>query len=366
MNQFRSLLNRLFGRGHSQPPAHVSQATEVAAPPFTVINGVALTREELDEQVARITESPKQQNPAVQLASCHTLKLIGYWAPLPCWSSGHNPNAEEEPPWPDVRRAVRAEWRLAEREQLAAYLRNGHLCNRYCGCSHCRFGCRVNYGTLGSGELTDGEWIWPEGLPHYVERHGVMLPEEFVASASARAWKVPSIDQVGAKVPYALIYIEILGGKPLDRIAERIAATSSWEWDSTCWLEWANGLPKVPEARPLPDPAVLERFCLVIQSPWTDGPDEQMEAFEESVWDKVQAQYGRYVPGVGEEQYMEWVSVKHRDTVVALVLDGLCRYKLMDRVKVVCSEPDPDDWQRDRNVTVWPTGGAAEPDCCRS
>ncbi len=38
---------------------------------------------------------------------------------------------------------------------------------------------------MGSKELTDGFWIWPEGLSHYVRAHGILLPEEFVAHALA-------------------------------------------------------------------------------------------------------------------------------------------------------------------------------------
>jgi hypothetical protein len=129
--------------------------------------------------------------------------------------------------------------------------------------------------------------------------------------------------------------------------------------DCSYWLQWAKSLPSVPEPRPHPDPAVLERFRLVIQSPETDGPDEQMNAFGVSVWDKVEEQYGRYVPGVEGEQCIEWISVKDRDTVVALILDGLHRYRLTDRVKIICSEPDPDNWQRDRDITVWPQEGTA-------
>ena len=34
---------------------------------------------------------------------------------------------------------------------------------------------------MGSWDLTDGTWVWPQGLSHYVEVHGVVLPEEFVS-----------------------------------------------------------------------------------------------------------------------------------------------------------------------------------------
>jgi hypothetical protein len=34
---------------------------------------------------------------------------------------------------------------------------------------------------MGSRDFTDGMWIWPEGLAHYVHNHGVTLPDDFVA-----------------------------------------------------------------------------------------------------------------------------------------------------------------------------------------
>jgi hypothetical protein len=353
MSLFRSLLKRLFGPGLAWG---APQAPKVAAPPLAVINGVALTKDEQDGSVAEMTEPPKQQQSVEQPASCHILKLIGYWAPLSHSYSGHRAYAQKQPPWPDIRRAVRVGWRATERDQLAAYLRNGHRCNGALGFSACRFECRVTYSILGSGELTDGEWIWPEGLPHYVERHGVMLPGEFVASASAQAWKVPPIDEVGAKVPSALYYSGLRGWMAQDGIG----TSGQWKVDYSFWLEWAKGLPEVPEVQPHPDPGALERFCLVMQYLDTEELDEQMEGFYDNIWDKVEEQYGRYRHGVEKERYIEWISVNHRDAVVALVLDGLRRHELKDRVTIIRSAPDPNDWQRDRDVTLWPQKGAAE------
>jgi hypothetical protein len=34
---------------------------------------------------------------------------------------------------------------------------------------------------MGSWDLTDGTWVWPQGLSHYVEVHGIVLPEEFMS-----------------------------------------------------------------------------------------------------------------------------------------------------------------------------------------
>jgi hypothetical protein len=189
-----------------------------------------------------------------------------------------------------------------------------------------------------------------------------MLPEELAASASARGWKAPPIDHVGAIVPSVLLSSAVRRGdvELLSQIDAKVRE-SRCVVDDSVWLAWAKGLPEVPDDHPRPDPKVLERFSLVLQDNGTDATEEPLEAFFEGVWDKVAGQYGRYVEGVGADECIEWIAVKHWDTVVALVLDGLRRYGLMDRYTVIRSEPDPADWQRDRNITVWPQGGAAGP-----
>jgi hypothetical protein len=41
--------------------------------------------------------------------------------------------------------------------------------------------------------LTDGAWIWPADLAHYVERYHVRLPGEFVEHAAGRGWTPPAL-----------------------------------------------------------------------------------------------------------------------------------------------------------------------------
>ena len=48
------------------------------------------------------------------------------------------------------------------------YLRSGHTHTSFLGVSYCRFGCEW---VEGSRCITDGTWVWPEGLVHYVEVH---------------------------------------------------------------------------------------------------------------------------------------------------------------------------------------------------
>ena len=39
--------------------------------------------------------------------------------------------------------------------------------------------------------MTDGTWLWPVGLVHYVRDHYVRLPHEFVSHAEANEWTSP-------------------------------------------------------------------------------------------------------------------------------------------------------------------------------
>jgi hypothetical protein len=95
---------------------------------------------------------------------------IGYWA-------------GDGGPWPDVRGLVDRGWDEDERIDTGLYLRYGLVARAYLGLSPCRF-CGKHNGSL---ELTDMTYLWPEGLAHYVEEHGVRLPGEFVAHVRARA-----------------------------------------------------------------------------------------------------------------------------------------------------------------------------------
>jgi hypothetical protein len=46
----------------------------------------------------------------------------------------------------------------------------------------------------GRAILTDGAWIWPAGLAHYVRRHHLRLPDELVDRMRAHGWEPPVPD----------------------------------------------------------------------------------------------------------------------------------------------------------------------------
>lgn len=66
----------------------------------------------------------------------------------------------------------------AVREALIAWLDAGAVVEQYRGVSFCRYGCE---GPLGSADLSDGVWVWPEGYSHYLLYHRVVPPQAFVA-----------------------------------------------------------------------------------------------------------------------------------------------------------------------------------------
>jgi hypothetical protein len=102
------------------------------------------------------------------------LILIGYW---------RGPGA---PRFPDPRDFVDPAWGSHERLRVQRYLEGGMVARVYRGMSSCRF-CGEH---VGHREQTDGTYLWPEGLAHYVAEHNVRLPAEFVHHALGTAHDV--------------------------------------------------------------------------------------------------------------------------------------------------------------------------------
>ena len=99
-----------------------------------------------------------------------SLRLVGYWS------------GETSPGWPNVDSFIDTEWDESERHAVVQYLANGTLARTFMGKSSCRI-CGIENGY---GEFSDGTYLWPTGLVHYVEAHAVRLPGEFVEHAMKR------------------------------------------------------------------------------------------------------------------------------------------------------------------------------------
>lgn len=55
--------------------------------------------------------------------------------------------------------------------------------------------CRMCGTPNGAGEFTDGVYVWPEGLAHYVQEHSVRLPAEFLAHVEWRSREQESAER---------------------------------------------------------------------------------------------------------------------------------------------------------------------------
>jgi len=100
------------------------------------------------------------------------LTLIGYW----------RADGDRTSDYPDPRDWVDADWDEDERHATGFYFATGTLFRTFMGYSPCRI-CGQNNGAV---DYTDGTYVWPEGLAHYIYDHAVRLPDELIAHARQR------------------------------------------------------------------------------------------------------------------------------------------------------------------------------------
>jgi len=106
-------------------------------------------------------------------------QYIGYWS----WTA-------------DPVQLVEPSWASGERPALVTYLQSGIRLLQWRGYSFCRFQCGIPRQHMGSADFTDGRWIWPEGLWHYVAEHMIALPDAFLAHARMNGFSVPAPDSL--------------------------------------------------------------------------------------------------------------------------------------------------------------------------
>ena len=111
----------------------------------------------------------------------HPLLLIGYWKNL----------TDSRKLW-FPRGFVDPAWHPADFAKIIQYLKSGIGLASYLGHSFCRFPDGPPDSEMGSRELTDGVWAWPEGFAVYVEQFSVRLPEEFVAHMRRHRFIAPA------------------------------------------------------------------------------------------------------------------------------------------------------------------------------
>lgn len=94
------------------------------------------------------------------------VRLIGFWP-------------DETPKkYPDPGEFVDPDWDESERLAVLEFLAQGEMISAWRGHSWCRFSCKND--TNGYRDFSDGYYLWPEGLAHYIQEHQVKLPDEFI------------------------------------------------------------------------------------------------------------------------------------------------------------------------------------------
>jgi len=89
----------------------------------------------------------------------------------------------DQPNFPDPGTLVKTDFDVNNINQIIYLLENAKTKSfSQMGFSWCRFRCGSE--NMGNKELTNGKYIWPEGLAHYVKEHKILLPFDFLESLS--------------------------------------------------------------------------------------------------------------------------------------------------------------------------------------
>lgn len=124
----------------------------------------------------------ERQTADIDNEALRQLKEVGYW-----WS-------EQTPDLPHPKDFVSPDWDEAERRKVIQYLESSYdIPWRQFGFSWCRMGCENVPPDIGTQNLTDGVWLYPEGLVHYLRHHQVKPPEDFLQHIRATNYTVPDL-----------------------------------------------------------------------------------------------------------------------------------------------------------------------------
>ena len=116
------------------------------------------------------------------------LKRVGFW------------QSEREPDLPHPRDYVDPAWDAQERDRVIDYLDRSYWPPYLMfGYALCRMGCPPDPPDIGTQDLTDGTWIFPEGLAHYIRHHALKPPSDFLEHIRACNYIVPVLAELPDK-----------------------------------------------------------------------------------------------------------------------------------------------------------------------
>jgi len=110
------------------------------------------------------------------------LLRVGFW------------RSDREPELPDPREHIAPDWPEDDRARLIEYLEASYMMPYFQpGSSWCRCGCSPQPPDIGTQDLTDGTWVFPEGFAHYVRVHRVKPCEEFLVHVRELNYTMPRV-----------------------------------------------------------------------------------------------------------------------------------------------------------------------------
>ena len=118
-------------------------------------------------------------------AEIRALKRVGFWV------------SEEAPDLPDPADSIDTAWRKAEGDRILSYVDQAYgLPYAYAGFSWCRLGCPGVPSDIGTQDRTDGTFLFPEGLAHYIREHSVRPPAEFIEHVRSNHYVLPRLPEL--------------------------------------------------------------------------------------------------------------------------------------------------------------------------
>ena len=86
---------------------------------------------------------------------------------------------------------IRDWYKDKDKQRIIDYLDSGKTLSSYFGRSECRI-CKQH---LGSSDLSDGVYLWPEKFSHYIKEHEIILPDWFIEHIKKNEYKIPEFEQ---------------------------------------------------------------------------------------------------------------------------------------------------------------------------
>jgi hypothetical protein len=128
---------------------------------------------------AKTPVAPREPRPMVisvhpDKPNVRGLPHLGYWAENQDPLKDRYEAKRIMLPWPGD--FLDPDWRGHEKNMVIAHLRDAPNVDQYLGYATCRI-CGIQCGAT---DKSDGAYVWPSGLAHYVEAHSLRPPPDFV------------------------------------------------------------------------------------------------------------------------------------------------------------------------------------------